>query len=177
MHVLRYPHYSTGPAVAVEEKTSIYGLQEFWIPWSPDSWHLRQEVYCGSDRLQGACAYVNLLIGKSWRAWAKEKRGSPGFHLRYGLVVRIAGSHPAGPGSIPGNGISVLTCSLTKNQRNTPHLKKAQQQAMQCPATPMQYAKLYRNIMKTQQRKCIMSWQRWDSNPRLRRDWCLKPAP
>ena len=25
--------------------------------------------------------------------------------LRYGLVVRIAGSHPAGPGSIPGNGM------------------------------------------------------------------------
>ena len=25
-------------------------------------------------------------------------------NLRYGLVVRIAGSHPAGPGSIPGNG-------------------------------------------------------------------------
>jgi hypothetical protein len=24
--------------------------------------------------------------------------------FRYGLVVRIAGSHPAGPGSIPGNG-------------------------------------------------------------------------
>ena len=23
--------------------------------------------------------------------------------------------------------------------------------------------------------KCL--WQRWDSNPRLRRDWCLKPAP
>ena len=21
------------------------------------------------------------------------------------------------------------------------------------------------------------SWQRWDSNPRLRGDWCLKPAP
>ena len=21
------------------------------------------------------------------------------------------------------------------------------------------------------------SWQRWDSNPRPRRDWCLKPAP
>ena len=28
-----------------------------------------------------------------------------GLQLRYGLVVRIAGSHPAGPGSIPGNGI------------------------------------------------------------------------
>ena len=25
--------------------------------------------------------------------------------IRYGLGVRIAGSHPAGPGSIPGNGI------------------------------------------------------------------------
>ena len=28
------------------------------------------------------------------------------------------------------------------------------------------------NIIKLP--KC---WQRWDSNPRLRRDWCLKPAP
>ncbi len=26
--------------------------------------------------------------------------------IRYGLVVRIAGSHPAGPGSFPGNGRS-----------------------------------------------------------------------
>ena len=26
------------------------------------------------------------------------------FKIRYGLVVRIAGSHPAGLGSIPGNG-------------------------------------------------------------------------
>ena len=22
-----------------------------------------------------------------------------------------------------------------------------------------------------------LNWQRWDSNPRLRGDWCLKPAP
>lgn len=28
--------------------------------------------------------------------------------FRYGLVVRIAGSHPAGPGSIPGNGRPLL---------------------------------------------------------------------
>ena len=28
--------------------------------------------------------------------------------LRYGLVVRISGSHPGGPGSIPGNGILLL---------------------------------------------------------------------
>ena len=36
---------------------------------------------------------------------------TPLYILRYGLGVRIAGSHPAGPGSIPGNGIlfSILT--------------------------------------------------------------------
>ena len=27
------------------------------------------------------------------------------YSFRYGLVVRIPGSHPGGPGSIPGNGI------------------------------------------------------------------------
>ena len=32
------------------------------------------------------------------------KLGAISISLRYGLVVRIAGSHPAGPGSIPGNG-------------------------------------------------------------------------
>ena len=32
----------------------------------------------------------------------------PGKFIRYGLVVRIAGSHPAGLGSIPGNGMIVL---------------------------------------------------------------------
>ena len=31
--------------------------------------------------------------------------------LRYGLVVRIAGSHPAGPGSIPGTGTPFCTFS------------------------------------------------------------------
>ena len=42
--------------------------------------------------------------------------------LRHGLVVRIAGSHPAGPGSIPGAGINKLfvasdafTCSKSMN--------------------------------------------------------------
>jgi hypothetical protein len=29
---------------------------------------------------------------------------SPHSKIRYGLVVRIPGSHPGGPGSIPGNG-------------------------------------------------------------------------
>ena len=30
--------------------------------------------------------------------------------IRYGLVARIAGFHPAGPGSIPGIGASSLEC-------------------------------------------------------------------
>ena len=33
-----------------------------------------------------------------------SKKVSLIYILRYGLVVRIPGSHPGGPGSIPGNG-------------------------------------------------------------------------
>ena len=33
--------------------------------------------------------------------------------IRYGLVVRISGSHPGGPGSIPGNGITFSSLFLT----------------------------------------------------------------
>jgi hypothetical protein len=32
--------------------------------------------------------------------------------VRYGLGVRIAGSHPAGPGSIPGTGIKLFLLSI-----------------------------------------------------------------
>ena len=32
-------------------------------------------------------------------------KGELTYIFRYGLVVRISGSHPGGPGSIPGNGI------------------------------------------------------------------------
>ena len=39
------------------------------------------------------------MLGKQWASSLSLTS------LRYGLVVRIAGSHPAGPGSIPGNGI------------------------------------------------------------------------
>ena len=39
----------------------------------------------------------------------KKESLTPISNLRYGLVVRIAGSHPAGPGSIPGNGILLKT--------------------------------------------------------------------
>ncbi|GIY62361.1 hypothetical protein CDAR_50111 [Caerostris darwini] len=28
-----------------------------------------------------------------------------------------------------------------------------------------------------QKKQATWAWQRWDSNPRLLRDWCLKPAP
>lgn len=34
--------------------------------------------------------------------------------FRYGLVVRIAGSHPAGPGSIPGNGRQLLNFRIVE---------------------------------------------------------------
>ena len=48
--------------------------------------------------------------------------------VRYGLVVRISGSHPGGPGSIPGNGISIffLLFLLTLNT------KKRQFARLQC---------------------------------------------
>ena len=35
----------------------------------------------------------------------RSKKVGLSYILRYGLVVRIPGSHPGGPGSIPGNGI------------------------------------------------------------------------
>ncbi len=53
--------------------------------------------------------------------------------FRYGLVVRIAGSHPAGPGSIPGNGKYILSTPQVKKNislcvmyifTNTPNPKK-----------------------------------------------------
>ncbi|GIY12863.1 hypothetical protein CEXT_329021 [Caerostris extrusa] len=33
------------------------------------------------------------------------------------------------------------------------------------------------SISSFEQNKAACAWQRWDSNPRLLRDWCLKPAP
>ena len=43
--------------------------------------------------------------------------------FRYGLVVRIAGSHPAGPGSIPGNG-KIHFVEPPSNYINIPDPKK-----------------------------------------------------
>ena len=37
--------------------------------------------------------------------------------IRYGLVVRIPGSHPGGPGSIPGNGILYLFLCATDEKK------------------------------------------------------------
>ncbi len=39
-------------------------------------------------------------------------------NVRHGLVVRIAGSHPAGPGSIPGGGINFFCHILLTKLRN-----------------------------------------------------------
>lgn len=49
-----------------------------------------------------AVVLVPQLPQRMGKLWAAPWYYPP---LRYGLVVRIAGSHPAGPGSIPGNGI------------------------------------------------------------------------
>ena len=48
------------------------------------------------------------------------KKGEVIYILRYGLVVRISGSHPGGPGSIPGNGIlfSVFLNNLEQREIN-----------------------------------------------------------
>ena len=48
------------------------------------------------------------------------KKGELVYILRYGLVVRISGSHPGGPGSIPGNGIlfSVFPNNLEQREIN-----------------------------------------------------------
>ena len=48
------------------------------------------------------------------------KKGDVIHILRYGLVVRISGSHPGGPGSIPGNGIlfSVFPNNLEQREIN-----------------------------------------------------------
>ena len=55
---------------------------------------------------KGLMTWWNLIL-----CFAAQKRKSLTLitNLRYGLVVRIAGSHPAGPGSIPGNGILLKT--------------------------------------------------------------------
>ena len=59
-----------------------------------------------------ACWYA-ILQEKIWKferhfpsSQESYQAVNPAFpSLRYGLVVKIAGPHPAGPGSIPGNGI------------------------------------------------------------------------
>ena len=40
--------------------------------------------------------------------------------IRYGLVVRIPGSHPGGPGSRPGNGISFEPTIIRRGGDSTP---------------------------------------------------------
>ena len=39
--------------------------------------------------------------------------------FRYGLVVRIPGSHPGGPGSIPGNGIFFISHVITISTKDS----------------------------------------------------------
>ena len=45
--------------------------------------------------------------------------------IRYGLVVRIPGSHPGGPGSIPGNGNHVLSKKFSDEDGIRTHAGRA----------------------------------------------------
>ena len=54
-----------------------------------------------SDYESGDCRFESCQ-GQSFSHSASHRQLLMG--LRYGLVVRIPGSHPGGPGSIPGNG-------------------------------------------------------------------------
>ena len=47
---------------------------------------------------------------------------STAYKIRYGLVVRISGSHPGGPGSIPGNGIFFSNDKIRGNFSESPVL-------------------------------------------------------
>ena len=67
--------------------------------------------------------------------------------VRYGLVVRIPGSHPGGPGSIPGNGNPSL--NLTVDSLSAKSIS-----SVDSFVTP--------SIKKVEQ-KCRRGW---DSNPR-----------
>ena len=46
-----------------------------------------------------------MTFEKAFRLLWAGKVEHTTYLIRYGLVVRISGSHPGGPGSIPGNGI------------------------------------------------------------------------
>lgn len=64
------------------------------------------------------CQTVNTdfeSLGRLLEVWESTKfKLQSHSSLRYGLGVRIAGSHPAGPGSIPGNGNLFLFSLLTQ---------------------------------------------------------------
>ena len=53
----------------------------------------------GRDKLKHRLSPWTLCVHYTAMFHAVESK------IRYGLVVRIPGSHPGGPGSIPGNGI------------------------------------------------------------------------
>ena len=62
-----------------------------------------------------------MTFEKAFRLLWAGKVEHTTYLIRYGLVVRISGSHPGGPGSIPGNGILF---DLTKFQSESIILMK-----------------------------------------------------
>ena len=80
--------------------------------------------------------------------------------LRYGLVVRIPGSHPGGPGSIPGNGKSFCKVHDAKKRNNnisanTQNAKSEQSDARNCNDKMEVF--LYEDTQKTPFRSRILT--------------------
>ena len=84
--------------------------------------------------------------------------------VRYGLVVRIPGSHPGGPGSIPGNGKSFCKVHDAKKRKNnisanTQNAKSEQSDARNCNDKMEVF--LYEDTQKTPFRSRILTSYHW----------------
>ena len=116
------------------------------------------------------------------------------------LVVRTLRCGRSNPGSNPGHGmlriffpcnINAIKIKKCQNERAQPGFEPGTSRTQSENHTPRPLSPVWlvpnklqhvsRSVggcqghVKIQELKIL--WQRWDSNPRPRRDWCLKPAP
>ena len=84
--------------------TKYEHLDDFDVNWQRE---VSPEVLFSTRSFLFSCFAINLLSSflSCLMFYLHVENFAAIYHLRYGLVVRISGSHPGGPGSIPGNGI------------------------------------------------------------------------
>ena len=84
--------------------TKYEHLDDFDVNWQRE---VSPEVLFSTRSFLFSCFAINLLSAflSCLMFYLYLENFAVIHHLRYGLVVRISGSHPGGPGSIPGNGI------------------------------------------------------------------------